>query len=365
MIEGALTMSPDSDWSGNQTFPASAGDCREPALATVGNVLHAVWTQNKTLHHVYLAGGKWSEPKAIGVGGQTSLASTPDGKLHNAFAAEMLGNIEIYACTWDGAKWSLPQVVSRTTGNSMYPALAAGPDGSLHVAWADTTPGYSTIYYGHHEGAGWTSTPIPNGRGSYPTIVVGRSSEVYVAWQSRLADTARFEVFCSIYSGGTWSLPEDVSDTAQQHSIYSRLAVNSGGACHLVWQEDRGDGFAIRHADRRPNGWAQPDDVSAGNADCRLPRIMANRQGHMQTVWAEGPVLKHRVRPPDYDAAWWTVETASESCAALSDLDMTISADGQLHILWCGYTQADIRRLFYIHRGPVFKHTSFVPIISR
>jgi hypothetical protein len=358
-------MSPDSHWSENQTLPTSAGDCREPAVATVGNVLHAIWTQGKKIYHAYLAAEKWSEPKAIGVGRQSSLVSTPDGSLHCAFSAEMLGNVEIYVCTWDGTNWGLPQVVSRTTGSSMYPALAAGPDGSLHVAWADTTPGYATVYYGHREGTGWTSMPIPNGRGGYPTIGVGRGGEVYVAWQSRLADTARFEIFCSICNGEKWSLPEDVSDTAQRHSIYPKLAVNSAGACHLVWQEDRGDGFLVRHADRRPNGWSQPDDVSVGNADCRLPRIMSNRQGYMQTVWAEGSLLKHRVHPPSNDAAWWAVETASESCAGLSDLSMTISGDGQLHVLWAGYTQADIRCLLHIHREPLFKHTTFIPIISR
>ncbi len=187
-------MSPDSHWSENQTFPTSAGDCREPAMTTVGNVLHAVWTQDKKICHAYLAAEKWSEPKAIGIGRQSSLVSSPDGRLHCAFSAEMLGNVEIYICTWDGTNWGLPQVVSRTTGSSMYPALAAGTDGSLHVAWTDTTPGYATVYYGHREGTGWTSIPIPNGRGGYPTIGVGHGGEVYVAWQSRLADTARFEV---------------------------------------------------------------------------------------------------------------------------------------------------------------------------
>lgn len=357
-------MSPDSHWSGHETLPASPGDCREPAAAAIGNVLHVAWAQNKKLHHAYLAGGKWSESTAIGVGGRPSLASTPDAKLHCAFWAEMLGNCEVYASTWDGAKWGLPEVVSRTTGKSMYPALATGPDGSLHVAWADTTPGYATIYYGHREATGWTSVPIPNGRGTHPTIAAGRGGQVYVAWQSRLADTARFEVFSSIYSGGKWSLPEDVSDAAQQHSIYPRLAVNSTGACHLVWQEDRGDRFVICHADRRPNGWSHPDEVPVGSADCRLPRIAANRQGHMQVVWAEGRALKHRVRPPGYDVAWWMDETASETCAGLTDLSMAIGADGQLHLLWCGYTQAEIRRLFHLRRDPIFKHTTFVPAFS-
>ncbi len=359
-------MSPDSRWSVSQPFPAGAGDCREPAVATVGSVLHAAWTQDKKIYHAYLDGENWSEPKPVGIGRQPALASTPAGELRCAFSAELLGNVEIYVSAWDGANWGLPEVVSRTTGSSTCPALVSGPDGSLHIVWADTTPGYSTVYYGGRApGAGWTSTPIPNGRGNYPTIGTGRGGEVYAAWQSRLVDTARFEVFGAICSAGRWSLPENISDTAFRHSIYPKGAGRSTGGCHLVWQEDLGGRFGVRYAGRAATGWPPPVDVSGDAADCRLPRVTSNRQGYIQVVWVEGPLLKHRVRPPGDGAAWGAVETASESCAELNDLSAATGSDGRLHILWCGYTQASVRRLHYLRREPLLKYSTFIPAIAR
>jgi len=358
-------MSSDSHWSGNEILQVGTSDCKEPAVTAVGEVLHAVWTQDKTVFHAYLTGSKWSEPKAVGTGGQASLASTPDGKVHCLFAAEMFGNVEIYAATWDGTQWSLPEVVSHTTGMSMYPTLVVGPDGSLYAAWADTTPGYPTIYYGHRETIGWTSTPIPNGVGNRPTIAVGHTGEVYVAWQTRLTTTKRYEIFCSVLDDGQWSLPDNISDTSERHSIYPQLATNATGACHLIWQENAGETFSIQHSDRRPNGWSQAVDVSQSAGDCHLPHIAANRQGTMQAIWAQGQALQHRVRPPDYDAAWWRPETANDSCGDLSDLAMAISPAGVLHVLWCSYTGTEARRLGHIRREPIFKQTVFVSPIPR
>ncbi len=161
-------MSPDSHWSGAQAVPTGPGDCREPALTVAGEVLHAVWTEDRTLYHAHLSGRNWSNPVRVAVGSQAALATAPGGTVHCLFSARMFGNDEIYHTTWDGIKWALPEVVSRTSGVSLHPALAIGGDGSLHAAWADTTPGYSTTYYGRREEVAWTSGPIPNGSGSHP-----------------------------------------------------------------------------------------------------------------------------------------------------------------------------------------------------
>ena len=96
-------MTPDTHWSGSKALPfADTADCKEPAAIAVGEVLHAVWTQNKSLYHAILANENWSEPKAIAIGGQAALAVTPDGSVHCLFAAEMFGNVEIYLATWNG-----------------------------------------------------------------------------------------------------------------------------------------------------------------------------------------------------------------------------------------------------------------------
>ena len=354
-------MTPDSHWSGTLEIPTGPGDCREPAVTAAGEVLHVVWTHGRTLNHLYLSGGEWSHPQQMAVGGQAALAVDPDDRIHCLFSAQILHNIEIYHTSWNGAKWGLPEVVSRTSGVSVYPVLAIGADGALHAVWADTTPGSSVIYYGQRAGVGWKSNPIPNGSGSHPTIAAGPDGEIYVAWQSRLADSDRFEIFSTIGSGGTWDLPSNVSDNRQQHSIRPRMAITAQGICHLIWQEERDGNFCIRHADRYPNGWSENCDLTQSDADCRLPHICTNRQGYPQAIWAEGQVVTHRVRSPERNAAWWQVEAACDPRGAVSHLAAAITEKDELHVVWAAYAEGETRRLQHIHRESVFKPSVFLP----
>jgi hypothetical protein len=358
-------MTPDSHWSGAQPVPAGPGDCREPAVTVAGEVLHAVWTQGSSLYHAYLSGGNWSAPRRVAVGSQAALATAPDGVVHCLFTAQMLGNFEIYHTSWSNAAWTLPAVVSRTSGVSISPALAVGKDGLLHAAWADTTPGYSTIYYGRRVGAGWTSVPIPNGSGSYPALAVDPGGQIYAAWQSRSPATDRFEVFCTQNSNDAWTLPQNISATSQSHSIYPSLTITVHGIGHLVWQEDRGGIFCIRHADRYPNGWSDNHDLTQSGADCRLPHVCANRQGYPQAVWAEGQIVTHRVRPPERNATWWQVEAGCNPEGSVSHLAAAISGGGELHVVWAAYAEGETRRLQYTHRESVFKPAVFMSVVSR
>jgi hypothetical protein len=354
-------MTSPNPWSSSEPIAVAPADSREPAVATVGETLHLLWVKDKIIYHSARAAGVWSTPLQAAAGEQPALAATPDGRLHCLFVDQFGGNDEICYVAWDGAHWSLPQPVSRTTGDSHQPALAAAPNGLLHAVWADMTPGYATIYHGHSGPIAWTSAPVPNGRGSAPAVAITPNGDVYVAWQDRLPGARQYEVFCSILRGETWTLPDIVSDTPGHHSLQPRLTTNLQGGCHLVWQEEAEGIYRVQHADWR-GGWTKPVDVSVTEADCRLARIAAIRQGLLEAIWMEGSALRHRVRPPDADAAWWTPETAPGSFAGLSELALTISRAGRVHVVSCQVEATGVRRLYYTQREPLYKYTTYAPV---
>jgi hypothetical protein len=321
-----------------------------------------LWTKNKVIYQSIRTDVGWAPPIRVATGEQPALAATADGRLHCLYANQFAGNYEIYYTAWDGTGWSLPEPVSRTTGDSQQPALAVASDGTLHATWSDTTPGYSTIYHGQRGPEFWSSEPIPNGRGSTPYIALTPNGDVCVAWQDRLSSTHRYEVFCSIRQGGSWNLPAMVSDTPDTHSLQPRMATNVQGGCHVVWLEEAEGIYRVRHADWRGGGWSAPVDVSSNETDCRLPRIAAIRQGLLEVIWAEGQAMMHRVRPPDPDAAWWTPETAPGSYAGLCELAMAISRAGRVHVVSCRVEATGMRQLYYTQREPLYKHTVFAPV---
>ncbi len=348
----------DRFWSPSEPIPGTPPDSHEPALALAGDSLHLVWSSNKVIYHAIRASDTWGQPNRVAAGEQPVLAAGRDGRLHCLFVNRFAGNYEIYHVTWNGDKWTLPQPVSRTTGVSTAPALAAAADGSLHAAWTDTTPGYAVIYHGHLAGPIWSSEPIPHARGSVPALAATPSGDLHVAWQDRLSQTGFYEIFAATLCGGSWSLPEVISESPDQHSVRPQLAANWQGGCSLVWQEQRDHVYMVRHAHRLTNNWSVPVDVSGDAADCRQPRVVANPQGFMQVIWLEGNALHHRVRPPDPGAPWWVPQTAAGEYQDLSDLCTAMDANGTLHVVWSGLLASSTRGLFYASRQPIFRPAS-------
>lgn len=357
-------MTSDTPWSSNVDIQDTEPDGHQPVLAAAGNQIHALWGSNQTLYHSRLVDGTWSQPVRVASGEQPALVAAGDGALHCLFANRFLEVSQVYYVAWDGVAWSLPEVVSRTPGFSTHPSLAIAPDGTLHAAWEDTTPGYATIYHGTRRALAWSAVPIPNGRGSFPSLGIARDGAILLAWQDRLTATSKFEIFCAI-NDGNWSTPENISDTPNGHSIYPRLALSEAGVAHLVWQEEQEGTFAIRYADRQPAGWSEPATLSTPGVDCRLGRLAINRQGYCQALWAEGAWIRHRVRPAQGGSQWREPETADGPCDGISDLGASLTAAGQLHVVWSGYAGTASRRLYHLWREPLFRHSVFLPNIQR
>lgn len=363
-------MAADPDWTPTETLTLAPAGSQQMVVAATADAVHVVWARDKTLYHARQINGAWQPPVKIAGGEQPALAAAPDGTLYCAYANWFLGNRDIYISIWANDKWGLSQVVSNTTGESSDPALCLGPDGVVHLAWADTTPGYSTIYYGVRDRGGWTYAPIPNGRGSRPSLATAASvatGPIFVAWQDRLASssTGAYEVLAAARRNGEWSLPNMVSDTREAHSLIPRIAANGSGLCHLVWQEERDGLYVIRHADLWPNGWEAPFDVSDPASDARLCFALANKLGLFQFVWAEGSVLKHRVRPGEPLGAWWESEVICEDCAGLSEAAAALSPTGELHIVFSRWPNGGEREFYYLRRKALERKKVYLPMVGR
>lgn len=359
-------MPVDPNWSPVEDLPFVPANSEQIAVAAGGGALHLVWAQGKVIYHARRVNGAWTAPVKVAAGEQPALALAPDGILYCAYANWFLGNREIYVVAYRDGNWGLPVLVSHTTGESFDPTICASADGALRIAWADTSSGEPVIYAARYDGQNWPLAPIPNGKGSRPTIAANGST-VDVAWQDRLAssEVAAFDVLaCRRTEGGEWTLPDMVSDTRDLHSLLPRIAVNSQGACHLVWQEEREGLYVIRHADLWPEGWAQPVDVSDPLYDARLAFALPNRWGQFQILWSEGSCLKHRVRAGAPQGQWQPAEVACEACAGLSELAAVIGEKGDLHAVFTRYSNGD-RHTYYVKRKAIDRQKVFLPMVGR
>jgi hypothetical protein len=359
-------MAAEQNWMLPEGLALLPTGAQQLAVAAGEHSVHLVWVDAKTLYHMQRTGEGWHTPVRIAGGEQPALALGADGSLFCVYANWFLGNRDIYLSTWTHEQWGLSQVISRTTGQSSDPSICIAPDGRVHVAWADTTPGYSTIYHGTQDAGGWTYAPAPNGKGSQPTIAANADG-VFLAWQDRPSSSTggAFDVLATSYRGSDWGLPVMVSDSRESHSLMPHIATNATDRCHLVWQEERDDVYSIRHSNLWPNGWEAPFDVSRPSADARLARVMANQFGLFQILWAEGGVLKHRVRGGEPQGSWWEEEVACEGCSGLQEMAAAISNSGELHVVLSRWNERGDAQSFYLKRRALERKKVFVPLATR
>jgi hypothetical protein len=282
----------------------------------------------------------------VATGEQPAIAVDNAGVAHVVFVNEFGGNYEIYHCRWNGSAWSLPRNVSNTSGVSSSPGLAIAPSGMLHVVWADNTPGYNVIYHAYWDGRYWINEPVPNATGGAPAVAVGADGIVHVAWQDRDAPGAPYEVYHSRWNMVSWSLPENLSDSAAEQSIIPSLATDAKGEKHVVWQEKVNGRYAIYHTQSVFSSWSVPVRISGEEVEGYLPCIAATSSGTVYAGWDESTRAQYRQKRAD-NASWSAVTLVMSDPVGVADLQLAVDGKGRLHAVWTQRVDAENWDVFY------------------
>jgi len=131
-----------------------------------------------------------------------------------------------------------PVNLSQSPGRSANPTIAAAGDSTM-VVWEEG----DALWFARKSNAGWSAAaPVPSAVGSLPAVVA--TGERYeLVWSGFDEIGGNFEVYHSQFEGGSWSLPEIISASAED-SIQPDIAVAADGTRLVVWVEvDAADRF--------------------------------------------------------------------------------------------------------------------------
>lgn len=358
-----------SRWSNPELVTVASGDSHQPALAVTGDVVHLVWTMDKSLFHARRIHDRWLPPARITAGEEPALMAGADGLLHCIYTSWFLGNCEVYYIRFNGERWGFPEWVSRTTGISTQPALALNNAQEGRIVWSDDTPGRPVIYLAGRGQIAWLHAPIPNASGVNPSIAIAASGQIYVAWQDRVIITeggkalpGPYQVFCTRLNDNEWSIPEVISTDRAVHAITPRLVVGFNDDVQMVWQQERRGQFSIYHARRSAEGWSPAAMLSEPENDARLPLVSVNAAG-CHVFWAEGAVIKQRTQR-ETDAAWTDAEIVCPECTGLNEVAAATTPAGDMHFAWSAYHTADTRQINYSQRTAPEAGKIFLPIMQ-
>jgi hypothetical protein len=254
-LQGGLGTSPDILYSrkaaGASSWPAAAvvfthtgSGSHNPAIAVSadGQTVHLVWQENFSgdQSEIFYMRGQWSG-----------------------------GNI-----AWQPAV-TLSQGITRSVRPSILIEEGSGSGSRVHVAWGEQTSGYSEQYVRYirsdNGGVSWgttkrvLATPVSANNVAptdiAPSLARTPSGALCVAWHGFLPDASieAEDVYlsCSTDLGVYWSLPVNISRSAEVISIRPALAVAADGILHLAWQELAGGDpvteYQIFYAHSAPN----------------------------------------------------------------------------------------------------------------
>ncbi len=351
----------DPAWSSPENVSVSPGRAINPVLLTgADGLVHLLWEENSRVFHAVRRAGLWSTPRSVSTGQRPAAGLASDGTLHVVFSNQFSNRYNIFYAAWSNDVWTLPRLVSKTPGSSLFPTLAVDRAGVVHAAWADTSPGFSVIYHGWLEGT-WLNEPLSNARGSAPLMVVdGALNELHVAYQATGINASARDIFHLQGQGYVWSLPENISISPDNESLGVAMACAPDGSTHLAWQEHVGNKAHIRYVSGQQNLWTAPLAISDVAIDAREPALVVTQGRQVSAAWREADSITYRRRELAWDE-WTRASQLVSNPLGMGGPVMAGSEGGEINLAWSGWSESSERDIFFSQHGPLIGPKVFLP----
>jgi hypothetical protein len=332
-------------------------------VVTDAGMVHAVWEEGVRIYHSIRVEDTWTTPGFVATGESPSLALAKDGSVHLVFGNVFGGDHNVFYVVWRNGLWTLPRLVSKTSGLSASPSIALDSDEVVHAVWEDTTPGYLVIYHGWLDGT-WLNEPLTNARGSAPVLAQDSTSALlHLAWQMRGPEDGPHDIYYSQGTTYSWSVPQNISVTSGGDSTSVRLACDLDGRVHLVWREQGPQMVSIGYSGGREGNWPLPENISGEVADASDPALAAAPYNQLHVVWQEDRAIIHRSLS-GATHNWRPSQAVIAGESGVGQMALAAAPSGDVHLLWVsGYGEGpgDI----YHSIGPrVLPYQVFLPTVT-
>ncbi len=193
-------------------------------------------------------GGQWTKPVPLTPPGgdlfRTAVAVDGKGRPWVFWAANVEGNVDLYARVRSGEQWSPPKRITSAPGSDIHHAAATDSEGRIWIAWQSFRGDNSDIFAARQDGDGFGQPEkIAGGPANewVPAIAASADGHVAVAWDTYgLGD---YDVRLRIWRGGAWGKPRVVAATARNECRPS-LAYDGQGRLWIAYESS-------------PEGWGK------------------------------------------------------------------------------------------------------------
>jgi BNR repeat-like domain len=345
-----------ADWGPAKRLTRNSGGSYAPAVAAyAGAVVHAVWYDSTPYNYeIYYkrssdGGATWGGAQRLtwnsGVSAAPAIAVDSGGAVQVVWSDNTPGNDEIYAkkSTDGGSTWSAAKRLTWNSGESDTPAMVIDSNDSIHVVWYDTTPGVSEIYYMRSVDGGTTWSAAKrltwtSGSSGAPAIASGSGGVLFIVWEDYTPGNQEIYGLKSTNGGTSWSAVQRLTWTSTK-SYSPAVALNSGNAVHVVWEDSMAGNSEIYYK-RSTNGgttWGAAKRLTwtSGNTSNAVIGAYANAVVHV--VWydeASGDYELYYKRSTNGGTTWSAGQRLTWNSGISSSPSIAVDSGGAVHLVW-------------------------------
>jgi BNR repeat-containing family member len=295
-----------TSWSVNQRLTWTAGYSSDPSIAVdSGGSLHVVWCDdtpgNDEIYYKRSTDGgtSWSAARRLSsTAGQSYdpvIAGDSSNNIYIVWDDDTPGNSEIYyrKSPNGGISWNAVQRLTWNSGKSANPSIAIDPSAAVHIVWEDYTPGNVEIYYKRSAdgGASWSAAQRitwTSGSSVSPGIAIDSGTTIHVVWAAEIPGDMELFYKKSTNGGNTWSTAQRLTWNTGSSSSPS-IAIDSGGAIHIIWMDNTPGNFEIYYRKSTTGGtaWSAIQRLTWNSGNSYFPVIAIDSTDTIHIVWRD------------------------------------------------------------------------------
>ena len=268
------------------------------------------------------------------------LIQATSGKVISALALLLVAVIFPLGVAAAALDWSNPVNVSDSPDDrSYFPDIAIDGNGNLHVVWTDIISGVPTVQYsGSTDGVSWSGavTLYPRWSWGNAAIAIDSQDNLHVVFDSYSFENIDEILYTSSSDGETWPEGVNISNNEGNSSLPD-IAIDSGDALHVVWQDDTEGNFEIYYsASSDGETWSAPLNISNNEGYSGYPAVAIDGEDTLHVIWMDGTFSGNEVLySTSSDGETWSDPLNISSMDGWSqNPDIAIDGDDVLHVVW-------------------------------
>ena len=170
-----------------------------------------------------------------------------------------------------------------------------------------------------------------------PDIAIDNNNQVSVVWQDTF-DNYSITTYPTIFyvnrsTDGTWTLPQNVTQTNSSNQINPSICFDENNIPHLTWSNRS---LNLDEINLTYGMGVQPIEKIITNTTIdATPQILSDQDGTIHIIWRDNVLGNGRIFHTSYNGTWNNVEQTSD-LGPLGDFNpaSAIDSEGNLYVIW-------------------------------